>query len=72
MTFTFVYTIADYIFDYLTILVAVGGFSLVSTFHQALKYTFKVIAWNVCIISILPRVCNEESVAGTSAHFLKI
>jgi hypothetical protein len=30
-----------YIFDYLTILVAVGGFSLVSTFHQALKYTFK-------------------------------
>ena len=35
--------VADYIFDYLTILVAVGGYSLVSTFHQALKYTFKVI-----------------------------
>ena len=35
--------VADYIFDYLTIVVAVGGFSLVSTFHQALTYTFKVV-----------------------------
>ena len=33
----------DYIFDYLTILVAVGGFAIVSTVQQALKYTFKVV-----------------------------
>ena len=41
---------ADYIFDYLTILVAIGGFSLVSTFHQALKYTFKVCVYTCCVL----------------------
>ena len=44
-----VFVVADYIFDYLTILVAVGGYSLVSTFHQALKYTFKVMFVLECL-----------------------
>ena len=35
--------ISDYIFEFLTILVAVGGFSIVTTITQALKYTFKVV-----------------------------
>ena len=33
---------SDYIFDYLVIIVTIGGFAAVSTLNQALKYTFKV------------------------------
>ena len=36
------YLFSDYIFDYLSIITAVGGFAVVSTINQALKYTFKV------------------------------